>query len=166
MKIQGKTISGSNETYIVIPRASGEDIIFKARAVADMEPFETMCPPPMPPKKMLPGGDEVVNLKDKTFLQAITKHSQKRLMWIVLTSLEATEDLEWETVDMSDHNTWENFQTELTDAGFSSVEVNRIVAECIDVNALDEEKISEARERFLLAAQEQRSESTSPTGAK
>lgn len=166
MKIKGKTISGSNETFIVIPRACGEDIIFKAKAVLDMEPFEVICPMPAPPKRMLPGGQEVPNLTDKGYLTSVNQHSQKRLTWIVLTSLQATEDLVWETVDLADHTTWDNFQTELQDAGFSSVEVNRIVTECIDVNALNEGKINEARERFLLAAQERQEELSSQEAGK
>lgn len=162
MKIKGKTISGANEIIIPIPRACGEDIVFRAKAVLDMEPFEIMCPPPLPPKKIFPGGREVVNLKDKNYLKTLGQYSKKRLTWMVLTSLQVTEDLEWETVDMADPTTWENFRTELQDSGFSNVEINRIVVDCIEVNALDDAKIEEARERFLLEAQEQQEESTSP----
>jgi len=155
MKINGKKVSGANETYIIIPRAMGEDIVFKAKAVSDMVPFETMCPPPEPPKKMLPGGKTVPNLNDKAYLMSVSAHSAKRLAWMVLTSLQATEGLEWETVDLSDHTTWNNFQSELTNDGFSNVEINRIVGECIIVNSLNEDKIEEARTRFLLTVQEQ-----------
>jgi len=155
MRIQGKKIEGANEVVIVIPRGSNADIILKAKAVLDMTPFEEMCPPPEPPRKTLPGGKEVKNLKDSAYLKALDNHSVKRLNWIVLTSLEATEGLEWEKVDLSDSTTWNNFQEEMKEAGFSNVEVNRIVADVIDVNALNEEKIQEARERFLLASQEQ-----------
>lgn len=155
MKIQGKKIEGANEVVIVIPRGSSSDIILKARAILDITPFEEICPPPEPPKKMLPGGREVKNLKDPNFLKQLDAYSIKRLSWIVLTSLEATEGLEWEKVDLSDPTTWNNFQEEMKEAGFSNVEVNRIVEECIEVNALNEDKIQEARERFLLETQEQ-----------
>jgi len=155
MKIQGKKIEGANETFIIIPRASSADIVFKARAVLDMEPFTEMCPPPNPPRKTLPGGKEVSNLKDSGFLKQLDKYAVKRLSWIVLSSLEATEGLEWENVDLSDSSTWDNFRIELKDAGFSNVEINRVVKECIEVNSLDEDKIQEARDRFLLEIQEQ-----------
>ena len=155
MRIQGKKIEGANEVIIVIPRGSNSDIIFKARAILDSSPFEEICPPPEPPRKMLPGGKEVKNLKDPSYLKAIDKYSTKRLTWIVRTSLEATEDLEWEKVDLSDPTTWNNFEEEMKESGFSNVEVNRIVQACIEVNALSEEKIQEARDRFLLAAQGQ-----------
>lgn len=155
MKIQGKKIEGANEMFTVIPRASSADIVFKSRAVLNMEPFEKVCPPPEPPKRMLPGGKEVSNMKDAGYLQQVSNYAVQRLSWIVLTSLEATEGLEWEKVDLNDPSTWNNFRPELTEAGFSDVEINRIVGDCISVNALNEDKIEEARERFFLEVQEQ-----------
>ncbi len=154
MKINGKKVSGANECIIVIPRGSGEDIILKARAVLDMDAFEKICPPPEPPVKMIPGGKKVANPRSKGYLKAVEAHSEKRLTYIILMSLQATEGLEWETVDLDDHSTWGNFRKELQDSGFSSVEVNRIIGECVTVNALNDDKIEEARERFLLGAQE------------
>ena len=155
MKIQGKKIEGANEVIIVIPRGSNSDIVLKAQAVLDMEPFDVMCPPPEPVKRTLPGGKEVKNFKDASYLKSLDNHSVKRLNWIVLTSLEATAGLEWDKINLSDPTTWNNFEEEMKEAGFSNVEVNRIVAACIEVNALNEEKIQEARERFLLESQEQ-----------
>ena len=154
MKIKGKKIEGANETIIVIPRGSSDDIILKAQAVLDMDDFEKLCPAPEAPKKMLPGGKKVVNTRSKGYLKEVERHSEKRLTYIVLMSLQATEGLEWETVDLGDHTTWGNFRKELQDAGFSNVEVNRIIGECVNVNALNDDKIEEARARFLLEAQE------------
>ena len=154
MKIKGKKVSGANECIIVIPRGVGEDIILKARAVLDMDAFDKICPPPEPPVKMIPGGKKVSNPRSKGYLKEIERHSEKRLTYIILMSLQATEGLEWETVDLDDHSTWGNFRKELKDSGFSSVEVNRIIGDCVNVNALNDDKIEEARERFLLGAQE------------
>ena len=154
MKINGKKVSGANECIIPIPRGTCEDIILKARAVLDMDAFEKICPPPEPPVKMIPGGKKVENRRSKGYLKEVERHSEKRLTYIILMSLQATEGLEWETVDLEDHSTWGNFRQELRDSGFSSVEVNRIIGDCVNVNALNDDKIEEARERFLLGAQE------------
>jgi hypothetical protein len=154
MKLNGKKIEGPNEVTIVIPRGSGEDIVLKARAVLDLDDFEEMCPLPTPPSRRMAGGADVPNLKDQGYVSALQRRNVMRLNYIVLSSLEATEGLEWETVDISDSNTWDNFNTELKDAGFSPIEIQRIVADILNVNALDEAKIEEARQRFLLAAQE------------
>ncbi len=158
MKIRGKKISGANEVVIVIPRASDEDIVLKARAVLNMAAFEEMCPVPNPPTRLMANGDTVPNLKDPGYLKSCSRYSITRLSWIVLNSLQATEGLEWEKVDLGDSNTWDSFRDEFKEAGLSDIEINRVVAECINVNALNEEKIEEARERFLLAHQERSAE--------
>jgi hypothetical protein len=154
MKLNGKKIEGPNEVTIVIPRGSGEDIILKARAVLDLDDFEEMCPIPTPPTRRMAGGQDVPNLKDQGYMAALQRRAVMRLTYIMLTSLEATEGLEWETVDLSDSNTWDNYLSELKDSGFSPIEIQRIQADVIEVNALNEAKIEEARQRFLLAAQE------------
>jgi hypothetical protein len=158
MKIQGKKIEGANEMVTIIPRHSSPDIVFKSRAILNMSEFEEMCPPPEPPKKMLAGGKEVKNLKDSAYLKSCDAYAVKRLSWIVLSSLEATEDLEWEKVDLTDPSTWNNFREEMKEAGLSGVEINRVIQDCIEVNALDNDKIEEARNRFLLETQEQNEE--------
>ena len=154
MKLNGKKLEGPNEVTIVIPRGSGPDIVLKARAVLDLDAFEDLCPLPTPPSRRMAGGQDVPNLKDKGYIASLQRRSVMRLNYIVLASLEATEGLEWETVDLSDSNTWDNYLEELKDSGFNPIEIQRIQADIIEVNALNEAKIEEARQRFLLAAQE------------
>jgi len=158
MKINGKKITGANETFIVIPRDNADNIIFKARAILDMEEFENMCPAPEPPIRKYANGREQRNVKDPGYMQQMNNHSTLRLSWIVLMSLSATDGLEWENLDITDPATWNSFRKELTEAGFSTIEINRIIADCLEVNALNEEKIEAARELFLLQAQEQADE--------
>ncbi len=157
MKIKGVKIEGPNREIIVIPRGMDDDIVFVADAVLDMTPFEQMCPVPLVPKRNIKGVD-IPNLKDPAFLQHVEDHAAKRLAWMVLVSLEGTEGLEWETVDISDPSTWVNFRTEMKSADFSDMEINRVVACVMSVNALSEYKIEAARERFLLLQQELLSE--------
>ena len=154
MKIKGKKIQSANREVIAIPRGMEDDIIFVADAIMDMTPFDTMCPVPMPPMRKIDGID-TPNLKDSAYLKKLGKHAEQRLAWMVLTSLEGTEGLEWETVDAGDRSTWHLFRAELKDSGFSAMEVNRIIAGVINVNALSEDKIDEARQRFLLSQQAQ-----------
>jgi len=152
MKIKGKKIENPNREIIPIPRGMEDDIVFIADAVLDMEPFDKMCPPPIPTMRKIDGID-VPNLRDPHYLKKIEKHATKRIAWLVLTSLEGTEGLEWETVDVSDPSTWHLFREELKSAGFSNMEIDRIVAGVISVNALSESKIEAARARFLLSQQ-------------
>ena len=154
MKINGRKIEGPNEEIIPIPRGNGDDIILTVRAILDMEPFDKMCPPPVPPVKKIKGTD-IPQLNDKNYVKAVTKFAEKRMAWMVITSLEATEGLEWEQVDKNDFSTWPLFRKEMTEAGFSDVEIGRVIAGVTSVNALSEIKIQAARERFLLSRQAQ-----------
>ena len=160
MKIKGKKIEGPNREIIPIPRGEGDDIILVVEAILDMAPFEKLCPPPKPPMRKIEGVD-IPNVTDKNYLKKIDRYSERRMAWMVVTSLEATEGLEWETVDPADPSTWAGFKDELHDAGFSDVEVNRVIGGVISVNALSEHKIEAARERFLHLQQARRDASSS-----
>ena len=152
MKIKGKKIEGVNVEVIPIPRGDCDDIIFQARAIQDMGPFDKMCPSPVPPQRKIDGVD-VPQLKDPNYLKALQRRGEQRMAWMTITSLEATEGLEWETVKANDPSTWLQLEPELKKSGFSAVEIQRIIAGVVDVNALSEAKIEAARERFLLSQQ-------------
>lgn len=154
MKIKGQKIEGPNVELIVIPRGGDTpDIVFHAAAVLDFGPFEAMCAEPQPPTKMLKGGKKELNLEDPNYKKAVTLYNEKRIAWMCLKSLEATEGLAWETVDMGNHRSWTNFQQELKDSGFSHVEVQRIINGVFAANCLSESRIQEARESFQLGRQ-------------
>jgi len=157
MKIKGRKIENPNREIIPIPRGMEDDIVFVADAILDMEPFDLMCPVPIPSLRKINGVD-VPNLKDPSYLKRLDKHATKRMAWMVITSLEATEGLEWETVDIANPSTWQLFREEFRKAGFSDMEVNRIISGVISVNALSESKIEAARDRFLLLQQVPQSE--------
>jgi len=161
MKLNGQRIEGPNRDVIVIPRGNGEDIILNVEAVLDMDVFEKMCPAPKPPMRKIKGGTDVPNLKDPAFVKALDHYAEQRVAWTILKSLEATENLEWEKVDLSDSSTWLLLREELKDSGFNEVEINRIIGGAIAVNALSEAKVQAARERFLLQREAQQEEFTS-----
>jgi hypothetical protein len=157
MKINGRKISEPNKEYIAIPRGNGEDIVFIAQAIIDGSEFEKLCPVPKPPLRKI-NGEDIPNLKDDNYLKKIDKYAKQRLAWMILTSLASTEGLEWEQVDLGDHSTWHLYEKELRDSGFSTTEIQRIINGVLNVNCLNEEKVEEARARFLLTLQKQQSE--------
>jgi hypothetical protein len=154
MKLAGKKISGPNIETIILPRGDGEPIVFKAQAVLDFDDFEKMCPMPKPATVVRPGGKKSANFEDPTYKAAIELHAKKRFAWIVLTSLHlGTPDLEWERVDYGDPNTWLSYEDELREAGISNIEIGRIHRGVMIANALDDEKLEEARNAFLASQQ-------------
>lgn len=152
MKLAGRKISGPNVETIVFPRGDGDPIVLKAQAILDYEPFDQLCPKPKPPTIMKKGGVRESNPEDPRYRDALHEWGRKRLCWIVLTSLRlGTPELEWETVDYGDPNTWTNFEDELKESGFSEIEVGRINRGVMIANALDDDKLDEARNAFLAS---------------
>lgn len=150
MKIAGVKIEGPSVEIIPILR-NGKEIFLKAQAVLDYEPFYQICPIPMPARIMKPGGEETADLNDKDYIKKRSVHSSLKFEWMFLTSLSATEGLEWETVDMSKPETWKNYDQELKDGGFTEAEVLRITMAITQVQGLTNDKIEEARKRFLAS---------------
>lgn len=149
MKILGKTISGPNVELIVIPRGNGEDIILKAQAVLNPEDFNKICPEPKAPTQMIRGGQRSENITDPGYKSQMELYKKHQFAWLVIESLKATDGLEWETILPGEPSTWENYEKELTASGFSVYEVGRIVQAVMVANCLNEDRIEEARKRFL-----------------
>jgi len=150
MKLKGKR-PGVHIEPIPLPRPNG-DLIFLAKAIEDFEPFTTLCPPPKPPTKTLPGGEIISNIEDKGFQQALTNYGNKRVAYMVIKGLEdGTPDLEWETVKLDDHTTWDKYTKELRESGLSDIEISRLVNGVMRANSLSEDAVEEARNRLLVS---------------
>lgn len=152
MKINGREISGLHYEYVVIPRHDG-DIVFKLQAIPNMDEFKKLCPEPQPPRVMVPGGDKRVDLDDAAYKAAVAMYGEQRYAYMVIKSLEATEGLEWDTVKITDPNTWTNWSNDLRNAGFTNPEINLIQLGMATANSMNQEKLDEARNRFLLTLQ-------------
>jgi len=148
MKIGGREIKGPNKVTLVLPREGQEDIVIIAQAVLDTELFDKLCPEPKAPVKLMAGGAKEPNYNDSGYKAQLIEHSVRRMAFMVLYSL-IPSNIEWATVDLEDPSTWLNYNKELKEAGFSSVEVNRIGQAVMQANALDEDKLEAARQVFL-----------------
>ena len=153
MKIAGKKIEGAARKTVVIKREE-EDITFVFEAVLDESEFEKLCPKPEPSVKLLPGGSKVPDFENKEYKEALGEWASQKTRWSFLQAISATPDLEWETVDLSNPETWKNYPEELTSAGFSPGEQYKLMQAYIFVIGLDEEKVNEAVDSFLAGPQE------------
>lgn len=147
MKIGGVKVTGPSEQLLVIPRDDGQ-LVFRARALPDMDEFEALCPVPQPPGALTKDG-WVPNLKDPTYKAIIENHAKKRLAYLVIRTLEPS-NIEWDTVDPNNPKTWTNWDTDLKNSGMIQNERNRVLDLVIECNVLTEEKIKAARDSFLL----------------
>lgn len=151
MKINGRIVKGPNYELVVIPRGNGDDnIVMKAMAVLSMDEFDKLCPTPTPPAKIKAGGEKEFNFQDKNYQLTMVRHGKQRLAWTIIESLRLGDNgIEWDKVKVDDCNTWENWETDFRDAGFSNVEVQRVMAGVFAANCLNEAMIESARATFL-----------------
>lgn len=160
MKIKGESLKDPNEDFIVIPRGDRK-IVFRARAVLDMDEFTKLCPEPKPPMKLLKGGIKEEDRQNPRYKTELETYGRKRMGYMILKSLEITEDLEWEKMSLADPSTWGNFEEEMKESGFSQMEQIHIINLVMNVNALSETRLEQARKDFLLGQQEQVEQLTS-----
>lgn len=153
MKLNNKPIP-LNEVTVVFPRQQGEDLVFKCGPVKDYSTFNTLCATPIPPTITKPGGESYPDLKDKKYVAAVEKHNEKRIQYLILNSLSATKNLTWDTVDVTNPETWAGFATELSESGLSDFESGKLVSACFEANSLNEDKLDAALKSFL-AGQDQ-----------
>ena len=146
MKIGNVEVTPCDEV-LVLPRTTGGDIVFKAKAV-DMSEFNKRFPEPTPPNIRTRDGFGPDH-DDKTYLALVAEYSETRYSYLVIKTLEASE-IEWQQVDMDTPSTWKLWEKELEEAGFSTFEMNRISKCVLSANSLDEAKLEEARQSFLL----------------
>ncbi len=153
MRIKGKKLVDPNRDVLVIPRGNAPDIALWFEAILDYEPFTKMCPLPKPPIRKIKDED-IPNFEDKDYIKRCHRYAEKKMAWMILTSLKATDDLEWEQVDLSRPDTWMIFRKELGESGFTNHEIDLMVAKAVEVNGLSEMKLEAAREAFFRARAE------------
>jgi len=159
MKIAGQVVPKElNTDVLVLPRGDAA-IAIKAQAIVDYEEFEKLCPMPEAPGKLTKDGF-VPDIEDETYKQKSERHSLQRVGWMVINSLV---DVEWDSVDINNPKTWTKWEEDMTEAGFSSVERNLILGLVLSVNALDEQKLKDARESFIRGQVRVADESDSQT---
>ena len=159
MEINGKSFKGPATDVVVIP-FRGEDIVFTIQCVTDYSDFNKVCQLPEPKKLVNPKGETKVLVNDPKFQEEIYKHSALRTHWMILQSLKATEDLKWDTVDFDDPTTWNKYIDELEAFGFTESHIDHLISKIIELNGLDDDKLEEARKRFLATRQESKGQSS------
>ncbi len=122
------------EEVLVLPRGE-ESIVFRARGLADMDEFDKLCPEPKPPVRLTKAGKEP-NEEDTNWRSAMLAHGRRRVAYMVVKSLEPSK-IEWDSVDLDIPKTWLNYTDDLRRAGFSQVQINRIVGLVWEANCLD-----------------------------
>ena len=150
MKLFGKKLESTNVVTKVFPRGGeGMDLVIRARAIYDYTQFEESVPTPEPYVIQKSDGSTEKDFEDPKYRDELEEWFLKKSYWMALKSLQATEGLEWESVDMSDSDTWGNYLDELK-VVFTPQEIDLVAEMIMDACGLNRAKIEEATESFLV----------------
>lgn len=146
MKIGGVVVTTSDEV-LVLPRVKGPDIVIKAVCV-DMSDYEEFYPRPKMPQRVVKGGVEG-DADSPAYKGQLTKWGQQRFAYMVVNSI-IPSDIEWDSVDPEDPASCVKWIEELKKGGLNDAECTRIINCVLTANSLNEAKLKEARDAFLL----------------
>lgn len=156
MKFFNEPVDTDIHDYVVLPRPK-KNLVFKVVPTTSFEDFDTLCQLPTPGFIQRPGKAAEPDYDAPSYKTKKMDYLSKRMSFIILKSLEQTEGLTWDTIDMEKPETWENYMTEFKDAGLNDAEIRLVVQACLQINGLDDTKIKEAREAFLAGLTAQQS---------
>src|SRR5882762_1940223 len=98
MKYNGKKLEAPALVTLVFPRGKDEAIVFRLQAVLDYKEFEIVCPQPKPPEKILHGGARQPDFSSPDFIRDMDAWAGRKTKWMLLKSLQATTELQWEKI--------------------------------------------------------------------
>jgi hypothetical protein len=151
MKIRGKAVVPPKPITVTIYRVDSEgkpcDFEFVCGAILNYNEFETLLPQPKPPLIMKPGQPSVPDNNDPRYLKKVDEWSNRRVAYMTLQSLNHTPDLEWETVVLTQPDTWNNYEKELK-SWLTEAEYNRLIMGVYEANSPSEKRRNEALENF------------------
>jgi hypothetical protein len=151
MKIGGVTLTPPPEEILVLPRGD-QKIIFRARAVQNLDDFDAMVPVPKPPVILVKGEGQKDDVNDTGYKSAVELRDRIMMAYLVVKTLEPSE-IEWTTVDLLKPNSLLNWEADLLNAGLTRIEVKKVYDLVMEANSLNEAKLEAARKSFLRGQQ-------------
>lgn len=163
MKINGVTPDKATAIYPApnkpLTFKRGDSFLaFYAQPVWSFRDFHAMCPVPENTHYRFEKGGKTKDPDHPAYLEQLALYGRKRWGYMVLKTLEPS-NIEWDTVSLSDPNTWLNVEDELR-AVLSFYEFAKVIELVETANALDDDKLEEnAQSFFQLMSQSQGSPS-------
>lgn len=152
MRIGNHARATKENVTVVIPRKDF-NLVFTFQPVLDFDEFDKIYPEIEPTVKVVPGGEKTTDYNSPDYKEKVKKREEARSAWAFLTSISATEGLEWSTVKMEDPSTWINFEKELRTFGIGPGESQSLMKAVIDASGITNEHVKEATEAFLKETQ-------------
>lgn len=160
MKIKGKALNLPKPMTCVFHREDG-DITFHCGPVVDFTEFEQRVPEPKPPLTTRVDGRKEQLLDDPKYQLKLAKFGELRFAYLCIRSIGHTPDLEWSTVDISNPDTWGNYEKDLKSV-LTTAEYNRLIGTVLEANNPSAKRRQEALENFTSTVENQQA-TNSPT---
>ena len=151
MKVNGRDITSVNEDVLVLPRGNQDDVVFEGRAVKSYDEFNKLVSVPLPPALLTAKG-RVEDVEDTSYKDQLDAYNAKKMAWLVIRTLYTTT---WDQVDADKPNTWIKWVDEFVESGMTSIEQQKVVNFVLAVNSLDQSKMDEAKQAFLLGRKQE-----------
>lgn len=146
MKLKGKVITEPKSVPCDIFRGN-ETHRFLCKAVLSYEEFDKLVPVPKAPLITHRNGKTERDTKDVNFLAKLNKYAQLKTAYLIIASLSATADLEWETVKIEEPDTWLAYEKELQKF-LTEAEFDKLSSAVMEANSPTAKKQEEAFDRF------------------
>src|SRR5437667_2993729 len=82
MQINGRK-AGLNRDVLVLSRGES-DFVFEAEALPDMDAYDVLCPAPVPPYKILPGGTKIASTEDADYQAELNRWADRKYDYLVI----------------------------------------------------------------------------------
>lgn len=146
--MNGIAVTQMKPVTVVISRGENEDpLVADCKPVNSYETFNKICKLPLPPEKIMKGGAREPDTSHPTYIKKVTEYSEKRVFFLFLESVK--DSITWETVKLDDSDTWKNCEAEMKESGLTDKEVEQIFDAVFEANAMNQDKLDEARKAFL-----------------
>lgn len=147
MKIGGEEIQAKYRSELTIHRPETEELPERnyqfVLEAADISEFEKRFPDPEPPTKTVKG-EQLPDFENEEYNERLQERITHRMHWIIIKTM-APSNIEWDSVKEEDPDTYELWEKDLLNAGFTRAEVNRLTSECYKVNGfVTNERIKDA----------------------
>lgn len=160
MKIKGLDIKSKpydEATFNIV----GTPVTIRARVVTDYKQFNEIFPEPKAPNKRMASGEIIPQFNDPAYRKKIQTYSDAKTVYMLVTSLSETEDLDWETIDLANPETltMDNLINEFAEAGIPDAVASKIINLATSVNGLTEKIVDTARQSFSMEEEPPEAES-------
>lgn len=155
MKMPGLDKPEPNTRILVFKRPAGKWLTFTVKAVERFDEFQKLCPTKKPGWEMDASGKKTYQTNTPEYQKYLAAQNKKFEDWLIIESITEPSQIEWDTVDRSNPETYANWETEFIQMGISAGERRRIQMAVEEINNITDQSLQDTAADFLSMAREE-----------